>query len=125
MPGVRHATGIGGQSFVLSAAGSNFGSMFINLKDYADRRDPSLSAEAIRSELMKRCAAEIYDGDVAAFAPPPVRGVGRAGGFALMVEDRGDNGPRVLEEQTRNLILKAMQTPTKAPPPAPGVPPMP
>ena len=30
---------------------------------------------------------------VAVFGPPPVRGVGRAGGFKLMVEDRGDLGP--------------------------------
>ncbi len=35
--------------------------------------------------------------------PPPVRGVGRAGGFKLMVEDRGDDGPRVLQGQTENL----------------------
>src|SRR5262249_38117279 len=44
---IRHVTGISGQSFVLNAAGSNFGSMFINLKDYSDRRDPSLSSDAI------------------------------------------------------------------------------
>src|SRR5207249_1459699 len=39
--GVRHATAITGQSFALNAAGSNFGSMFINLKDYAERRRPA------------------------------------------------------------------------------------
>jgi multidrug efflux pump len=108
IPGVRHATGIGGQSFVLSAAGSNFGSMFLNLDEYADRRDPGRSAEAIAQQMRLRCAKEIYDGDVAVFAPPPVRGVGRAGGFALMVEDRGDNGPRALQVETDNLIRKGM-----------------
>src|SRR5262249_6608177 len=39
-PAIRHATAITGQSFALSAAGPNFGSMFINLGDYADRRHP-------------------------------------------------------------------------------------
>src|SRR5207247_757798 len=35
--------------------------------------------------------------------PPPVRGVGRAGGFAIVLEDRGDLGSQVLQEQTENL----------------------
>src|SRR5439155_17923404 len=50
-PGVRHITGICGQSFVLNAAGSNFGSMFVNLQNYPDRRDPSLSSDAIANKL--------------------------------------------------------------------------
>ena len=36
-PGIRHVTGITGQSFALNAFGSNFASMFINLKDFGDR----------------------------------------------------------------------------------------
>ncbi len=33
------------------------------------------------------------EAQIAVFGPPPVRGVGRAGGFTMMVEDRGDVGP--------------------------------
>src|SRR5204863_9155413 len=89
-PGVRHVTGITGQSFVLNAAGSNFGSMFINLKNYPERRDPSLASDVIAQSLRDQFAAEIPDAMVAVFGPAPVRGVGRAGGFAVMIEDRGD-----------------------------------
>ena len=32
--------------------------------------------------------------------PPPIRGVGRAGGFMLMVEDRGDMGSPALQAET-------------------------
>jgi multidrug efflux pump len=110
-PGIRHITTISGQSFVLNAAGSNFGSCFINLKDYGDRRDPSLSAEAIANRLRQQCAAEIYDATVQVFPPPPVRGVGRAGGFALMIEDRGDAGPAQLQTQTDNLVRNGAQQP--------------
>jgi multidrug efflux pump len=103
IPGIRHVTAIGGQSFVLSAAGSNFGSCFINLKDYSDRRDPSMSSEAIANQLRMRFAKEITDANLAVFPPPPVRGVGRAGGFAIMIEDRGDLGPNELQHQIENL----------------------
>jgi multidrug efflux pump len=110
-PGVRHATTIAGQSFVLNAFGSNFGSVFINLKDYDDRRAPELHGVAIANRLKQQFDAEIYDATVAVFPPPPVRGVGRAGGFAIMIEDRGDLGPMALQEQMDNLSRLGSQTP--------------
>ncbi len=110
-PGVRHATAITGQSFVLNAIGSNFGSMFINLKDYSDRRDPSLSSDAIAARLRQRFAAEVFEAAVAVFGPPPVRGAGRAGGFALMIEDRGDLGPKELQAQTDHLVRAGNRLP--------------
>ena len=88
------STGIAGQSFVLNADGSNFGSLFVNLKDYADRRDPRLSSDAIANSCGSDFGKEILEAQVAVFGPPPVRGVGRAGGFALMIEDRGDLGSK-------------------------------
>ncbi|HXG12834.1 MAG TPA: efflux RND transporter permease subunit, partial [Gemmataceae bacterium] len=110
-PGVRHATAIAGQSFALNAYGSNFGSMFINLKDYADRRDPALSAEALANRLRGEFMAKVPDALVAIFAPPPVRGVGRAGGFTFVVEDRGDLGPVALQQEVANLVRQGNQTP--------------
>jgi multidrug efflux pump len=110
-PGIRHATTIAGQSFVLNAFGSNFGSMFINLKDYEDRRSPELHGVAIANRLRQQFEAEVYEATVAVFPPPPVRGVGRAGGFAIMIEDRGDLGPTVLQEQMDNLARMGNQTP--------------
>jgi multidrug efflux pump len=111
IPGVRHVAGIGGQSFVLSAAGSNFGSLFIGLKDYSERRDPDRSSDSILNKLRQRFAAEIPDANVAVFPPPPVFGAGRAGGFALMIEDRGDAGPAALQKQIDNLVRQGGQTP--------------
>src|SRR5262249_31999437 len=51
------------------------------------------------------------DASVAVFGPPPVRGVGRAGGFAIMIEDRGDFGPDFLQQQTENIVRKGNQLP--------------
>jgi multidrug efflux pump subunit AcrB len=109
-PGVKHVTGVTGQSFVLNAFGSNFGSMFVNLKDYADRRDPSRSSDAIATHLREEFG-KIEEAMVAVFGPPPVRGVGRAGGFTMMVEDRGDVGPALLQTETENLVRAGNETP--------------
>ncbi len=109
-PGVKHVTGVTGQSFVLNAFGSSFGSMFVNLSDYADRRDESRSANMIANHLRQEFG-KIEEAQVAVFGPPPVRGVGRAGGFTLMVEDRGDVGPKVLQTETENLVRAGNETP--------------
>src|SRR5207245_9811308 len=64
-PGIRHTTGICGQSFVLNAAGSNFGSMFINLKDYSDRREPGLASDAIANKLREEFGRAVPDAALA------------------------------------------------------------
>ena len=139
VPGVRHTQIIAGQSMLLSANGSNFGSMFCILKPFADRPDPvvdrffrwakiprteewarrsfgwqkrpPLSGDAVQAELRKRFAAQVYDATITVLGPPPVRGVGRAGGFKLMIEDRGDNSSATLQGQTENLVDQAKQQP--------------
>jgi multidrug efflux pump len=110
VPGVKHVTSVTGQSFVLSAFGSNFGSMFVNLDDYADRRDLDRSADSIANQI-RQGAGGIQEAMVAVFGPPPVRGAGRAGGFTMMVEDRGDQGPKALQEETERLVKAGNATP--------------
>jgi multidrug efflux pump len=106
-PGVAHESAITGQSFLMNAFGSNFGTMFVRLKDYDQRRSPELASEAIRMKLQAEFAKEIIDANVMIVGPPPVRGAGRTGGFMLMVEDRTDLGPQKLQQEAENLVAKA------------------
>lgn len=105
-PGVKHMLAIAGQSLVLSVYGSNFGSMFVILDDFAQRRGPGLSADEIAATLRKRLTAEVPEAMLTVLPAPPVRGVGRTGGFKLMVEDRGDLGLTSLQAQTDNLAAR-------------------
>jgi multidrug efflux pump len=112
-PGIRHVTGISGQSFFLNAAGSNFGTMFVGLDEYHKRRDPSKSSTAIVGKLMQ-AFQKVPEAFVMAVPPPPMRGVGRAGGFMLMVQDRGDLGSQALQAETENLMRRVMEHPVMA-----------
>jgi len=104
--GVKNINAVAGNSFVLSSYGSNFGSAFIILKDFADRTKPEQRAEAIIGRLTKRLAEEVPEARVDIYPAPVVSGLGRAGGFRLMVEDRGDLGLTPLQQQTDNLVDK-------------------
>jgi multidrug efflux pump len=111
--GIQHVTGITGQSFALNAIGSNFGSLFIGLDDYANRRDPDRSSPSIVAKLNESFLG-LPDAMVQVFPPPPVRGVGRAGGFTIMVQDRSDVGLTTLQEQTENLVRQGNDQPQLA-----------
>ncbi len=103
-PGVKNVNSVAGNSFLLSAYGSNFGSMFIILDEFHHRREPGLSSNDILATLKKRYTDEFPEAIVSIFPPPAVNGLGRAGGFRLMVEDRGEGGLLGLQQQTDNII---------------------
>ncbi len=104
-PGVKHVNAVAGNSFVLSAYGSNFGSMFIILDDFENRKgNPELGSNAILAKIRKKVGAEIPGAQVNLFGAPAVPRLGRAGGIKLMVEDRGELGPQFLQGQTETLI---------------------
>ncbi|MHC5537683.1 efflux RND transporter permease subunit, partial [Singulisphaera rosea] len=107
VPGVKHTQATSGMSLLLSANGSNFGSMFVMLDGFEHRRTPDLTSDSIAKKLRERFDKEVPEAMLTVLGPPPVRGVGRAGGFKFMVEDRGDNKPQTLQGQTENLVDRA------------------
>ena len=76
-PGVESVVAFPG----LSVNGPNMPNsalMFTMLKPFSERKDPSLSAEAIAGSLMGKFS-QIPDGFVGIFPPPPVPGLGSMG----------------------------------------------
>jgi len=110
-PGVRHTVGIAGQSFLLNANGSNFGTMFAVLDHFEHRLAAELYADNIAARLRRQYYEQIQEAIVGVFGAPPVDGLGTAGGFKLMIEDRGDSGLAALQGQVDNLVEKAASLP--------------
>jgi multidrug efflux pump len=110
-PGVAHTVAVPGLSFVLNANSSNYGNMFVMLKPFDERRNRSLSGEAIMGRLRGRLKREVPDGRVLVFGAPAVRGLGNAGGFKLMVEATGDIDFDELQARADNLARQGNQQP--------------
>jgi len=92
IPGVDHTMGVTGQSFVQNAVGSNFGSMFVILEPFHHREEAEKRAQVIAGKIRKLGAQGVDEGIVSVFGPPPVDGIGSAGGFKLMLRDIGNLG---------------------------------
>ena len=104
VPGVAHTLTVAGYSFVQAANGSNFGSMFITLDPFDQRTTRDRTDQAIMGRMFPQWAAQVKDAQVLAFPAPPIPGLSVAGGFKLMVEDRGGLGLTALDQQTTNFI---------------------
>jgi hydrophobe/amphiphile efflux-1 (HAE1) family protein len=111
VPGVAHAVNIVGFSGATFTNAPNAGALFLVLDPFQARaKDPRQSAAGIQAELFKRLSG-IQDAFVIAVLPPPVMGIGTAGGFRMMVEDRGGQGSEALKQATLALMARASQTP--------------
>ncbi|HET8555003.1 MAG TPA: efflux RND transporter permease subunit [Rhodanobacteraceae bacterium] len=109
-PGVEHAVAFPGLSINGFTNASNAGIVFVTLKPFDDREDPSLSAGAIAGALNMKFHA-IQGAYIAVFPPPPVQGLGTIGGFRMQIEDRAGAGFDALYEQTQKLIGTSRKTP--------------
>jgi multidrug efflux pump subunit AcrB len=109
--GVGHTLSIPGQSVILNAVSSNFGSMFVVLKPFEERHGADEYADNVAAKIRKRCYDEIEEARVSIFGAPPVDGLGMAGGFKLMVEDRGGGSLALLQGQADNLAEEGNKQP--------------
>jgi len=109
-PGIENTVAFPGLSINGFTNSPNSGIVFTPLKPFDERKDPSMSANAIAAELNTQFA-DIQDAYIAIFPPPPVQGLGTIGGFRLQIQDRGNLGYEELYLQTQNILNKARQLP--------------
>lgn len=110
IPGVDNAVGFAGFSGATFTNASNAAVIFTPLKSFEYRIANNISYEQILGQLRGKMA-QIQEAFVVVIPPPPVRGVGRGGGFKMMVQDRAGNGLNALQQAAQKLAGAANQDP--------------
>ena len=103
IPGVANNLSIAGYSLLGGYAGSNLGFSIIILDPWDEREDPERSLPAIMKTLQQRFS-KIQSAVVFAFTPPPIDGLGAAGGFQMEVLDQGGFGYASLQGTAEDLV---------------------
>jgi len=107
VPGVAHTVEFAGFSALDGTNRNNAVTTFLPLEPFEERENnPRLNGFAIMAAVRQKFAG-IQDARVLVFPPPPVRGIGNAGGFKIQIQDRRGAGLPALQAATDQLIAKA------------------
>ncbi|MGB7731055.1 MAG: multidrug efflux RND transporter permease subunit [Candidatus Acidiferrum sp.] len=109
--GVQSFSGISGFSLLSNTSASYTGFYFLQLEPWHDRLTEELSAQGLMRTLNKRMASEIPEAIGFAFGPPAIPGLGTAGGFTFMLQDRSGGTVTQLSEMLDKLALAARKRP--------------
>src|SRR5690606_350512 len=78
------------------------------LEDFDYRAERGQTIDALIAEAQK-ATADINEARLMIVKPPVIRGIGSAGGFRMMIEDRNGQGYRALQEAANAVIAQANQ----------------
>jgi HAE1 family hydrophobic/amphiphilic exporter-1 len=108
-PGVAHAVAFAGFSGATFTNATNAGVIFAAFDSFEERLPEGQSANAVIGALFGRLQS-IQEAFIIAVPPPPIRGIGNAGGFRLQIQERDTADVRRILEVANNLIATANQT---------------
>ncbi|MFI5335691.1 MAG: efflux RND transporter permease subunit [Opitutales bacterium] len=109
-PGVKSYTSIIGFSLLSTVYNTYSGFFFVNFKPWDERTDPAEHLDAIRAHL-NRELRKIPEGNAFAFSPPSIPGVGTAGGFTFVLEDRAGKDISFLADNLNRFMEAARARP--------------
>jgi HAE1 family hydrophobic/amphiphilic exporter-1 len=108
-PGVTDAVAFAGFSGATFTNASNAGVVFARFDSFEHRLAEGLPAPKIIGALFGRLQ-DIKEAFIIAIPPPPIRGIGTAGGFKMQLQDRDTADMRRVLSLARDMMGEANQT---------------
>jgi hydrophobic/amphiphilic exporter-1 (mainly G- bacteria), HAE1 family len=109
--GIQGYDGIAGFSLLSSTSSSYTGFYFLQLTPWHERVTPALSAKGIMRTLNGKMAGAIPEAISFAFGPPAIPGLGTAGGFTYMLQDKSGGTVQQLADMLDKLNAAARKRP--------------
>jgi HAE1 family hydrophobic/amphiphilic exporter-1 len=109
-PGIEGYITVVGFSLLSNVQTTYNGFFFVTLKPWAERKKPEEKYEAIMTHI-NRALFMFPEARAFAFSPPAIPGVGSAGGFTFMLEDRSGRDVAFLAENTQRFLEAARKRP--------------
>ena len=109
-PANENVVAFTGFDFLGGAFRNSAATIFVTQKHWDERNVP---VQALVGELWMK-TGHIKEALVLAFNPPPIFGLGNAGGFEFYVQNRGEGGAKRLSEVTQQFLGRAGKDPAFA-----------
>ena len=109
-PGIQYYNAIAGYSLLSQVSSTRSGLYFCQLTPYDQRKKRALFSSSIIASVNRKLAA-LPEAQVFAFPPPAIPGIGQAGGFDLMVQDKAGQTVDYLWDNTQKFLAAAKKRP--------------
>lgn len=113
-PEIQGTINVMGYSFIAQVRSTYFGFLAAVLKPWEQRPNPEQSAQSLIERVNARLQQSVPGAISFAFPPPAIPGIGTAGGFSFMLEDRGGNDVAYLVEWMDKFMAAARKRPEVA-----------
>ncbi|HWQ37890.1 MAG TPA: efflux RND transporter permease subunit [Burkholderiales bacterium] len=110
-PANEYAVAFTGLDFIGGGFRNNAATIFVTQKHWDER--PGIDTRMLVGDYFVK-TAHIKEGLVLAFAPPPIFGLGNAGGFEFYIQNRGEGGPQALAQAMGQFLAAANKDPMLA-----------
>jgi hydrophobe/amphiphile efflux-1 (HAE1) family protein len=111
--GIEHVAPFAGLDATTFTVAPNAGTIFSGLPSLYSHQIDGVTATTVLNDLRKRLSV-IQEAYVLTIPPPPVQGLGTAGGFKLMLQDRAGLGSDALARAAQTLVAAANKEPSFA-----------
>jgi hydrophobe/amphiphile efflux-1 (HAE1) family protein len=110
-PANEYAVAFTGLDFIGGGFRNNAATIFVTQKHWDER--PGVNTQMLVGDYFMK-TAHIKQGLVLAFGPPPIFGLGNAGGFEFYIQNRGEGGPQALAQAMGQFLAAANKDPMLA-----------
>ncbi|MPZ43062.1 MAG: multidrug efflux RND transporter permease subunit [Betaproteobacteria bacterium] len=110
-PANEDAVAFTGFDFIGGGFRNNAATIFVTQRHWDERK--GIATPQLVGELFMK-TAHIKEALVLAFAPPPIFGLGTAGGFEFYIQNRGEGGPDRMAQVMQQFLAKANSEPMLA-----------
>ncbi len=110
IPAATHVIAFTGLNFVFGSRGPNQATMFVPFKLWDERPNPQDQAPAILSQSYQFFGS-IPEAFILAFNPPPIPGIGNAGGFTAQIQDPNGRSLQEFASTVQSFITKTREAP--------------
>ena len=113
--GVQGYDAIAGFSLLSNTSSTYSGFYFVQFDPWEERHGPGMSAKELVATLNQKLRAEVPETIGFAFGPPAIPGLGTAGGFSFMLQDRSGGTVEQLYGNLEKFIVAARKRPELSP----------
>jgi HAE1 family hydrophobic/amphiphilic exporter-1/multidrug efflux pump len=109
--GVDGIATIVGFNFITGVSASYAATSFIRFRPWSERHTREEAGNAIRNQLMAKGNTLVKDAQMIVLNPPPIRGLGAAGGFTFVLQDRAGGDAGRFAQVLADFIAEARKRP--------------